>query len=134
MLPEGTNLRLLFEDCQCEDRYLFEHASTRDALIDAIDAVGFQHLSNTGHDFVEGGYTSAFILAESHVIVHTWPEHDRIVIVEISVCDFRRPNRPRTLDLGDRITAIFLPKRTVREILPMAPRDWQPTCLEDCAL
>lgn len=134
MLPEGTNLRLLFENCQCSDSFLFQHESTREAIIEAIQAVGFQQLNHAGHDFCEGGYTSAFILAESHVIVHTWPEHSRTVIVEISVCDFRRPNRERTLDLGRRITEIYQPLKTIQEILPMAPRDWQTACLEDCVM
>lgn len=134
MLPEGTNLRLLFEDCQCEDSALFQHESTRDAITAAIHAVGFLPLSHTGHDFTEGGYTSAFILAESHLIVHTWPEHDRTVIIEISVCDFRRPNRERTLDLGRRIVSIFQPGKIVQEILPMAPREWEAVCLDDCAM
>ena len=71
MLPEGTNLRLLFEGCQCPDSFLFECESTRATIESAILAVGFQPLRHTGHDFEDGGYTSAFILAESHVIVHT---------------------------------------------------------------
>ena len=119
--PEGTNLRLLFENCDCGDEALHSHESTTLSIARAIETVGFHHLSNTGHTFSEGGYTSAFILAESHVVVHTWPEHERSVIVEISVCDFKRKNRERTLDLGKEIALIYQPQKTFQEILPMVP-------------
>ncbi len=121
-LPGGTNLRLLLEECQCDDAYLLEHSTVQSLIETAIQEVGFQHLVNTGHKFEGGGYTSAFILAESHVIIHTWPENNRIAIVDISVCDFKRPNRARTLALGDLIAAIFQAKKTIHEVLPMIPR------------
>ncbi|MBN2326954.1 MAG: polyamine aminopropyltransferase [Candidatus Omnitrophica bacterium] len=121
-LPQGTNLRLLLEECECEKSFLYEHSSTKRAIADAIESVGFQYLADTGHSFQEGGYTSVFILAESHVVVHTWPEHNHTVIIDVSVCDFRRPNRDRTLDLGRRISEIFRPQKTVQEVLPMIPR------------
>ncbi len=121
-LPGGTNLRLLLEECQCDDAYLLEHSTVQCLIEKAIQEVGFQHLVNTGHKFEGGGYTSAFILAESHVIIHTWPENNRIAIVDISVCDYRRPNRTRTLALGDLIATIFQAKKTIHEVLPMIPR------------
>ncbi|MGC9326503.1 MAG: polyamine aminopropyltransferase [Candidatus Hinthialibacter sp.] len=121
-LPQGTNLRLLLDDCECEKPFLYDYSSTKKAIAEDIESVGFQFLTHTGHNFPEGGYTSAFILAESHVVVHTWPEHNHTVIIDISVCDFRRPNRDRTLNLGQRISHMFRPQKTVQEVLPMIPR------------
>jgi spermidine synthase len=121
-LPSGTNLRLLLKGCQCEDAYLFDAESTRSLIREAIALSELTVLNDIVHTFDDGGYTSAFILAESHVTLHTWPEHDRIVLVEISVCDYYRPNHERTLTLGKHIQAIFNPNSIIQEVMPMTPR------------
>ncbi|RYY97777.1 MAG: S-adenosylmethionine decarboxylase [Chitinophagaceae bacterium] len=40
-----------------------------------LDAAGLQRLGAVYHDFVPGGFTAVVCLSESHLSVHTWPEH-----------------------------------------------------------
>ncbi len=121
-LPGGTNVRLLFHRCKCEDSYLFKAEATSPLISRSIEDVGLVDLTHAGHTFEEGGYTLAHVLAESHVIIHTWPEHDRLVLVEISVCDFMRPNRERAVHLGQKLAELFQPTWSLDEITSMNPR------------
>lgn len=46
---------------------------------------GFKVLANIKHDFKPFGYTALFLLSESHLAIHTTPEHNKSYI-EISSC------------------------------------------------
>ncbi|MFB3785818.1 MAG: S-adenosylmethionine decarboxylase family protein [bacterium] len=121
-LPQGTLVRLLLRHCECDPQWLLFPALTRDAIRNAVRAAGLLDMADTSYAFENGGYTTAMILAESHLVVHTWPESGRLVMIDISVCDYSQPNRERALDLGDRLAELFQPREILREILPLCPR------------
>lgn len=57
-----------------------------DVLREAAEAVGATVLRVEGHDFGErAGFTALALLAESHLSVHTWPEHGYAAI-DLFVC------------------------------------------------
>ncbi len=120
--PSGTDLRILLQDCQCGDGLLRQPGAASPLLRKAVQSVGFQDLTEASYAFDEGGYTLAIVLAESHLVVHTWPEFNNLVLVNVSVCDFLRPNRERTLKLADELRRVFQPKRHLVEESSMAPR------------
>lgn len=119
--PEGTSLRLHLRACRCDPRLLREHALLAPAVRACIEASGCAALAVAGHDFDGGGCTLCWVLAESHVAVHSWPELDDTVLVELSVCDHLRSNRERARDLADRLVALFAPEREGRQELAMMP-------------
>lgn len=56
------------------------------ALLRDISAhLGMQVLNETFHQFMPRGVTAVLLLAESHIAVHTWPEHNHAV-VELLTC------------------------------------------------
>ena len=120
--PTGTNVRILLQKCQCSLSYLFNPEEIVPLLKNAIQAAGLTDLAYTYHTFPEAGYTAAYILAESHVIIHTWPEYNHLAVIEISVCDFQRSNRSRALCLSDEIQKIFLPEIHLIEHTRLSPR------------
>ncbi len=122
VLPDGTTLRLMFQGCRCDSDYLLKPGSILPQIWEAIQNADLTPLSDMSHEFEDGGYTAALILAESHVAIHTWPEFDNLVLVDVSVCDFYRNNRERTLTLGNRLAELFSPTHVVQEILNMIPR------------
>lgn len=126
-LPQGTLVRLLLCHCQCDPQWLLQPDMTRDAIRNAVRAAGLLDMADTCYAFENGGFTTAVILAESHLVVHTWPENGQLVLIDISVCDYSQPNRERALDLGDRLATLFQPQEIVREILPLCPRAAEPT-------
>ena len=121
-LPQGTLVRLLLRHCDCDPQWLLLPGLTRDAIRNAVRDSGLLDMADTSYAFENGGYTTAVILAESHLVVHTWPESGRLVLIDISVCDYSQPNRGRALDLGDRLAELFQPREILREILPLCPR------------
>jgi S-adenosylmethionine decarboxylase len=51
-----------------------------------LEDSGFTIISFQEHYFIPQGYTSLFLLAESHFAIHTFPEENRTYI-EISSCN-----------------------------------------------
>ncbi len=60
-----------------------------DILIDNIEKIlfesGFTIINKVEHYFTKQGYTGLWLLAESHLAIHTFPEENKIYI-EISSC------------------------------------------------
>lgn len=121
-LPKGTNLRLLLQECRCPADFLNRPDSVIEPIRKAVRESDLTPLTHVAHSFDEGGYTLAVILAESHVVIHTWPEHNHLVLAEISVCDFLRDNRARTLKLGETLAELYEPNQAIREVAGMIPR------------
>jgi S-adenosylmethionine decarboxylase len=61
-------------------------------LIDGlIQEYSLKKLGEVYHDFSPAGYTGVVCLSESHLSVHTWPEHSRINI-DIYLSNYLREN------------------------------------------
>lgn len=72
-------------------RRLFDAEEGGEALRRAAQAAGATVLGVHAHDFGDrAGYTGVAILAESHISIHTWPEHDYAAI-DIFMCGDARP-------------------------------------------
>ena len=64
----------------------------------------------------EGGVTGTVVLAESHVSIHTWPEHG-YVSLDVYVCNYTSDNSDKARALAGRLIAMFGPvERRVQEV------------------
>lgn len=54
-----------------------------------LDEAGFHVLQFTDHHFEPQGYTAIWLLSESHLAVHTFPEEGKTYI-ELSSCNFEK--------------------------------------------
>src|SRR4051812_34000130 len=54
---------------------LSESQHTERALLRAVDAGGATLIKTVVHQFTPHGVSGVAVLAESHLSVHTWPEH-----------------------------------------------------------
>ncbi len=77
-------------------------------LGEAVKAGGFTLLHRYVHRFHPQGVTGAAVLSESHVAIHTWPEHG-VLFIDIATCSGERP----TEAAFERICAL-IPHATVR--------------------
>lgn len=59
----------------CEARVIDDPERVRAAMLDAVAASGCVLLDECAHRFSPQGVTIVGLLAESHISVHTWPEH-----------------------------------------------------------
>lgn len=63
----------------------------RDLLDDALKKANFQVLNFMEHHFEPQGYTAIWLLSESHLAVHTFPEEGKAYI-ELSSCNQEKNN------------------------------------------
>lgn len=125
-LPSGTNIRMLLQNCQCSERYFFDAEQISQEIQRCLRDVGLTFLQDTYHCFEAGGYTLAVILSESHVVIHTWAEHSRMVLVEISICDFSQNNRTKSQQFAQAVERLFQSQKTLMETTGMIPRVSKP--------
>jgi S-adenosylmethionine decarboxylase len=70
-------------------RNLMDTGPVQCVLREAAEKAGAVVLDENVHDFGEGqGVTGVVVLAESHISIHTWPEHDYAAI-DIFMCGDR---------------------------------------------
>lgn len=55
------------------------------ACTTAVRDAGFQIVGEAAHAFTPHGATVALLLAQSHLIVSTWPEY-RMAMVDVTIC------------------------------------------------
>ena len=78
------------------------------ALLEATArASGATPLDFVQHAFQNGGVTAVLLLAESHLAVHTWPEH-HFVAVDLFTCGTAQANIER-LTTALRPRAVYTP-------------------------
>jgi len=70
---------------------LSKHASIKECVDKLILQFELQKLGEVYFDFPIGGYTAVVCLSESHISIHTWPEH-KLVNLDIYLSNFHRSN------------------------------------------
>lgn len=63
-----------------------EPARLKESMRELLDRSGFHVLQFTEHYFEPQGYTAIWLLSESHLAVHTFPEEGK-TYVELSSCN-----------------------------------------------
>ena len=93
------------------------------AVTARVRAAGLQVVAEHAVPFPAGGTTLVWVLAESHLVLHLWPEHGRATI-DLHVCDYRDGNAARARRLRDALDAFcFAPgSSTWRELAVGEPR------------
>ncbi|MEG3638476.1 adenosylmethionine decarboxylase [Magnetococcus sp. PR-3] len=56
------------------------------SMTDAADAVGAQRVGEAQLRYVPHGVTAVLFLAESHILISTWPEHT-LAMVDVLLCN-----------------------------------------------
>lgn len=83
----------------------------------AVEAAGLQAVGERFHGFPDaGGVTGVVLLAESHLAVHTWPEHAAVTL-DVFACNLREDNRARARALLSALEAAFAPSHAVRHAI-----------------
>jgi S-adenosylmethionine decarboxylase proenzyme len=76
---------LIFEFSGCDGVLLNDSKRIEEVLVKAAEKSGMKVVGKASHKFGSQGVTSVIILAESHIVVHTWPEYGYVAI-DIFVC------------------------------------------------
>jgi S-adenosylmethionine decarboxylase len=79
----GRHLLLELKDCNRE--IINDVESVRDLLCDTAERIGATIVNQAFHKFSPQGVSGVVVIAESHISVHTWPEHG-YAAVDIFTC------------------------------------------------
>ncbi len=123
-----TDLHAYLMGCECGPHLFISGNEVVALLKELIERSGLEPLKSEFHDFEGGGTTAVVLLAESHVAIHTWPETNNLVVVDISVCNYTADNRKKAHLLNDLIVKAFKPtEKLVHEADP-TPRIQEYNC------
>ncbi|BCU77042.1 adenosylmethionine decarboxylase [Luteolibacter sp. LG18] len=70
---------------ECDLARLTDGDGLRTAMLEAIATAGGTYVTDIFHQFSPHGLSGVVVIAESHVAIHTWPEH-RFAAVDIFSC------------------------------------------------
>ncbi|WP_052346790.1 S-adenosylmethionine decarboxylase family protein [Hymenobacter swuensis] len=71
-----------------------------------VAAQGLTAVGAAYHAFPAGGFTAVVALTESHLSIHTWPEHG-LATFDVFLSNFRRDNADRARELYAATLAFF---------------------------
>jgi S-adenosylmethionine decarboxylase proenzyme len=72
---------------------------------------GLSVVGDSFHQFEPQGVTGTVLLAESHLAIHTWPEHG-FVTVDVYVCNLATDNSDKAKRVFRALEAAMRPGRT----------------------
>lgn len=76
----GLGRHLIIEMYDCDPKLLDSIEKIRAAFVEAAEAAGSTVLGHSFHKFYPQGITGIVVVAESHLSIHTWPEHSYAAI------------------------------------------------------
>jgi len=93
-------------------KFIEDKKQVRDILYEAARHANNTPLRSVIHKFPVQGITGVILLAESHIALHTWPEHDYMA-VDIFTCG----KKTRPVRALEYLKEVFSPKKvTIRHI------------------
>lgn len=113
----GTHLTADLSGCRTEHPWMTDAESLRRACEASIAEVGLTSVGQCFHQFQPhaghqgAGVTGVILLAESHLAVHTWPEHETVTI-DIYVCHLLHDNRQKAERALQRLIDGFAPRHS----------------------
>ena len=84
-LKEGLGTHLILELYDCDPEVLNSLPWIEEILLKTAKAANLKIISQRTHQFNPYGVTSMVLISESHLSIHTWPEHG-FVAADIFVC------------------------------------------------
>jgi S-adenosylmethionine decarboxylase len=75
MSPAPLGHHSLFDYHGCHRGALTDTQALRAAMLEAIRSAGGTIVTDTFHTFSPHGISGVVVISESHVTIHTWPEH-----------------------------------------------------------
>lgn len=89
---------------RCTVLSAISHETISATFRNALERAGATVIETLGHDFPGKGLTYVLILAESHAVLHTWPETGTIN-VDIFSCSARLKSLAAIVELGEAFGA-----------------------------
>lgn len=92
------------------------HTEFREKINALIDHFELKKLGEVYHDFTPAGFTAVICLSESHISIHTWPEHS-LINLDIYLSNFQRNNDGTVENIYRAVTEFFKATVTKEQII-----------------
>jgi S-adenosylmethionine decarboxylase len=91
MAPYTPGLHLIVDGVGIAPSPLGDVTGFQEIIHERIIRLGLVSIGAVHHAFPGGGFTSVVCLTESHLSIHTWPEHGRVTF-DVFLSNFSRVN------------------------------------------
>lgn len=85
---------------------LTNSSACREFFNTTINALGLHKIGEVYHDFDNNSFTAVVCLTESHISIHTWPEHS-LATFDVFLSNFNMDNTSKTRELYNKTLAFF---------------------------
>lgn len=76
-------------------------------LSSVIHQLGLHHLGEVYHNFNPAGFTGVVCLSESHISIHTWPEHG-LLNIDVYLSNHLQVNEEKVKTIFEEIKTFFV--------------------------
>lgn len=112
----GTQWLADFAMCKCDAQLLQFATALEPACAHVVVDADLQILGRSFHQFSPVGVTGLFLLAESHLAIHTWPEFGSVAI-DLYVCNVTVDNAEKAKKVFEALVKLFVPTQTQHQVI-----------------
>ncbi|GAB4280316.1 MAG: adenosylmethionine decarboxylase [Candidatus Rifleibacteriota bacterium] len=112
MMDRPNSIHIIADFCNCPVNLLESGKVGEEILKRTVKESSLNSIFIRYHQFSPAGYTAAALLTESHITLHSWPEH-KSVQVDIFTCG----NHNKAKKAYEILKGIFLPGSFSEKIL-----------------
>ncbi len=113
---EGIHILAGFYRCQNE-KILVDKLLLKKELLRLVNQSGLKIVGECFYKFKNGGVTGIVLISESHISIHTWPEKNNSLTLDIYTCNVSRNNEDRAKKLYESLKNLFLPRKVKKKII-----------------
>jgi S-adenosylmethionine decarboxylase proenzyme len=111
----GNHVTLDFYGCEADN--LDNPEFVRDSLLKAINLAGCTYVEDSFKEFEPIGVSGFVIIAESHLSIHTWPEH-KFAALDVFTCG----HIDQLYNIEKHLTEIFSPNMVDKTFIKRGTR------------
>lgn len=115
-MKQGIHIIANFFECRNKELLVNEEKLSR-LIVNSVNENGLTILKKYFHKFGEGGITGYLLLSESHVSIHTWPERNNYLTLDIFVCNYNKDNTEDAKKIFNQIKEAFNPENSEETFL-----------------
>jgi S-adenosylmethionine decarboxylase proenzyme len=119
---DGIHLLGEWYDCPAHTPEFTRAEALRALCLEATTEAGLTIVGERFHQFEPQGVTGTVLLAESHLAIHTWPEHG-FVTIDVYVCNYTTDNTEKAEKLFRALETVLRPQRTKFHAIHRGGRD-----------
>jgi spermidine synthase len=113
-IKQSVQILADFKDCDTQSAYFLNLKLLKKKVGNIIKKSGFKVVKFCGHKFGNGGVSLVFIVSESHVAVHTWPE-DSALNIDIFFCNYTKDNTRKAEKVFAMFKNLYRPGKIIKK-------------------